>query len=90
MQLVARATLDAVSELLVDPVLLHLNEVRVETIGGQAAVMTAVDLVEGRISETLFGACSTRHNRQQAVVHSVLDALNRRLSLYSLKTPAES
>jgi hypothetical protein len=90
MQLVARATLDAVSELLVDPVLLHLNEVRVENLGGQTAVITAVDLVEGRISETLFGACSTRHNRQQAVVHSVLDALNRRLSLHSLKTAAES
>ena len=89
-QLVARATLDAVSELLVDPVLLHLNEIRVESLGGQTAVMTAVDLVEGRISETLFGACSTRHNRQQAVVHSVLDALNRRLSLYSLKTASES
>ena len=90
LQLVARATLDAVSELLVDPVLLHLNEVRVENLGGQTAVITAVDLVEGRISETLFGACSTRHNRQQAVVHSVLDAMNRRLSLYSLKSAPQS
>ena len=85
-QLVARATLEAVTELLTETVLLHLNEVRIAQLGGETVVMTAVDLVEGRISETLFGTCSTRHNRQQAVVHSVLDALNRRLSLYSLKS----
>ncbi len=84
--LVARATLDAITELLSEPVLLHLNEVRISHLGGQTVVMTAVDVVEGRISDTLFGTCSTRHNRQQAVVHSVLDALNRRLSLYSLKS----
>ena len=85
-QLVARATLDAVAELLVEPVLLHLNEIRITDLGGQSVISTAVDLVEGRLSDTLFGTCSTRHNRQQAVVHSVLDALNRRLSMYSLKT----
>ena len=85
-QLIARATLDAVTELLVEPVLLHLNEIRTTELGGQSVVTTAVDLVEGRLSETLFGTCSTRHNRQQAVVHSVLDSLNRRLSMYSLKT----
>ncbi|MEN8008698.1 MAG: hypothetical protein ABFS42_16940, partial [Candidatus Krumholzibacteriota bacterium] len=85
-QLVARATLDAVTELLVEPVLLHLNEIRITDLGGQSVVTTAVDLVEGRHSETLFGTCSTRHNHQQAVVHAVLDSLNRRLSMYSLKT----
>ena len=85
-QLIARATLDAVSEMLVEPVLLHLNEIRTTDLGGKRVVSTAVDLVEGRLSETLFGTCDTRHNRQQAVVHSILDALNRRLSMYSLKS----
>lgn len=85
LQLVGRAALAALAEMLVDPVLLHLNEIRIADLGGQSIVMTAVDLVEGRISDTLFGTCSTRHNLQQAVVHAVLDALNRRLSLYSLK-----
>ena len=84
--LVARATVEAVSRLLAEPVLLHLKEVRLENLGGQLVVLTAVDLVEGRRSETLFGTCSTRHNRQQAVVYSVLDALNRRLSLFALKS----
>lgn len=86
LQLVAEATVAAVSELLADPVLLHLKEVRVEHVGGQAVVLTAVDLVEGRHSTTLFGTCSTSHNRLQAVVYSVLDALNRRLALHGLKT----
>lgn len=84
--LVARATVEAIAQLLVDPVLLHLKEVRLENLGGQFVVLTAIDLVEGRQSDTLFGTCSTRHNRQQAVVYSVLNALNRRLSLFALKT----
>lgn len=87
-QLVARATLEAVGQLVVEPVLLHLNEIRIRPLGGQTVVMAAVDLVEGRASDTLYGTCSTRHNRQQAVVHAVLDALNRRLAMYSLKASA--
>ncbi len=87
-QLVARATLEAVGQLVVEPVLLHLNEIRIRPLGGQTVVMVAVDLVEGRASDTLYGTCSTRHNRQQAVVHAVLDALNRRLAMYSLKASA--
>lgn len=82
---VAEATLDAVGELLADPLLLHLNEIRTESVGGTAVVLVAVDLVEGRRSETLFGTCRADHNRQQAIVFAVLDALNRRLALQALK-----
>jgi hypothetical protein len=85
-QLVARATVLALTELLAEPLLLHVQEVRVEKLGDQPVVLTAIDLVEGRRSETLFGTCSSRHNRQQAVVYAVLDALNRRLSLFGLKS----
>ena len=88
MELIARATLAALSSLLIDPVLLHIREVRLERVGRQEIILSAVDLVEGRNSDTLFGSCSTRHNRQQAVVFSVLDALNRRLNLYALKSSA--
>ncbi len=84
--LVAEATVAAVTELIADPVLLHLREVSLHEVGGQNIVVTAVDLVEGRQSTTLFGTCGTSHNRQQAVVFAVLDALNRRLSLHGLKT----
>jgi len=82
---VAEAALAAVGELLADPLLLHLNEIRTESMGGTAVVLVAVDLVEGRRSETLFGTCGANHNRQQAIVFAVLDALNRRLALHALK-----
>jgi len=83
--LVARAAIEAIGMLLAEPLILGLNEIRVRNLGGQSVVMTAVDLVEGRRSETLFGTCAAGHNLSLAVVHSVLDALNRRLTLYALK-----
>ncbi len=85
-QLVAQATLDALALLIIEPVVLHLNEIRIDRLGDHPVVLCAVELVEGRKSESLFGSCSNLHNEQQAVVFSVLDALNRRLSMYSLKT----
>lgn len=87
-ELVAKAALDALMELMEDKVLLHLHELRFESLGGKPVVLCAVDLVEGRRSETLFGACSSEHNRQQAVVYAILDALNRRLSILALKAAA--
>jgi len=85
LDLVARAVLDALGQMLEDPVLLHLKEIRLEELGGQMVVLVAVDLVEGRRTETLFGACRSGHNRQQGVVYAVLDAVNRRLALLGLK-----
>jgi len=82
---IARATVEAVGLLLALPVVLHLREIRLDTVGGQATVLAAVDLVESRRTETLLGACALRHNRQQAVVHAVLAALNRRLGLFALR-----
>ena len=82
---VAEAALAAVSELLADPLLLHLHEIRTETIAGTIIVVVAVDVVEGRRSETLCGTCRADHNRQQAIVFAVLDALNRRLGVHGLK-----
>ncbi len=83
--LIARAALEAVGGLLAERLILGLNEVRLGTLGGQPVVMAAVDLVEGRRSETLVGTCAVGHNQAQAVVHAILDALNRRLALYALK-----
>jgi hypothetical protein len=87
-RLVAEATLAALGDLVADPVLLHLREVRLDTVGDRGIVLTAVDLVEGRRTEVFFGSCAAGHNRQQAVVHAVLDALNRRLSLLAFREPA--
>lgn len=85
LDVVARATLETVSMMLNEPILLHLRDVRRDQLGGQDVVLCAVDMVEGRRAETLFGFCGLRFNEQQAVVFSVLDALNRRLSLFTLK-----
>ncbi len=82
---IAEATLDAVGQLLAADLLLHLHEITTTTLGGETIVLAAVNLVEGRRSEILFGTCSAAHNRQQAVVFAVLDALNRRLSQYPLQ-----
>ena len=65
--------------------MIELSEVRLAYVGGQEVVMTAVELIEGRRAEHLFGTCPTSHNRHQAVVYAVLDAVNRRLALMTLK-----
>jgi hypothetical protein len=83
--LVARATVAAIRALLDEPVVIELSEVRLAYVGGQEVVVTAVELIEGRRAERLFGTCPTSHNRHQAVVYAVLDAVNRRLALMSLK-----
>jgi hypothetical protein len=85
---IARATVDAVGRLLALPAVLHLREVRLDTVGGRNTVLVAVDLVESRRTETLLGACAASHNRQQSVVHAVLAALNRRLGLFALREGA--
>jgi hypothetical protein len=85
---VAEAALAAVAELLADPLLLHLHEIRTETVGDGTIILVAVDVVEGRRSETLYGTCRADHNRQQAIVFAVLDALNRRLGVHGLKPVA--
>ncbi len=83
--LVAEATLEAINRIVKEKVLLNLVEIRTTHVAGQPVFLTAVSLVEGRRSEILFGTCSLCHNRQQAVVFAVLDALNRRLAQYSLR-----
>ncbi|MFH1842776.1 MAG: hypothetical protein ABIF77_06175 [bacterium] len=84
--LIAKAAVTALGELLAEPVLLHLSEVRLEQAAGESIVLAAVELVEGRRSERLFGTCPAAHNRQQAVAYAILDALNRRLALMEFKT----
>jgi hypothetical protein len=86
--LLARATLGAIVQLIEDPVTLSLAEVRKLTLGNEDVIVAAVDLVEGRRSERYHGICSQKHNRQQAAVYAVLDALNRRLALMNLREGA--
>jgi hypothetical protein len=84
--LIAQATLAAVQSLLDEAVTLNLCEVRVDPLGGQKVVLVAVEIIEGRRAERLFGTCQPQQNLHQAVVFAVLDALNRRLALMAFKS----
>ena len=83
-QLLGRATVAALRDLIADPVTLNLTDVREIDLAGEPVVCVAVDLVEGRRRERLFGSCSRAGAAQMAPVLAVLDALNRRLGLFEL------
>jgi hypothetical protein len=89
LQLVAQATLAAVESLLEEPLGLELAELRRERLGGGDVVLVAIELVQGRRCETLYGACQPGPNTYQAVVFAVLDALNRRLEMMLFKGAEE-
>ena len=85
LQLLARATAGALTDLVDEPVSLSIADVREQDAAGESVVVVAVDLVEGRKSERYFGICRSHPNQQQAVVYAVLDAMNRRLDLMNFK-----
>lgn len=86
LHLVAAATLDAVENLVGEPLGLELAELRRERLGGGEVVLVAIEMVQGRRSEQLYGACQPGQNLHQAVVFAVLDALNRRLEMMLFKS----
>ncbi len=81
LQLVALATLNAIEELVNEPLGLELIDLRHERLGREDIVLVAVELVQGRRGEQLYGTCKPENNLYQAVVYAVLDALNRRLEM---------
>lgn len=83
--LVARAAVDAVRQLLVDPITLTLTDLQLTEVAGETVILAAVELTEGRRSERLYGTCSGLPSRPQGAVYAVLDALNRRVSLLSFR-----
>ncbi|MHB8078052.1 MAG: hypothetical protein ACYDIE_02190 [Candidatus Krumholzibacteriia bacterium] len=83
--LVARAAVDAVRQLIIDPVTLTLADLQLTEVAGETVILAAVELTEGRRSERLYGTCSGLPSRSQGAVYAVLDALNRRVSLLSFR-----
>lgn len=84
-RLLARATVSALQDLLDEPVTLSLADLQVSDVAGERLTVVAVDLVEGRRNERFYGCCSQRSNARESSVYAVLDALNRRLTLYNFK-----
>ena len=81
LHLVGLATLDAVEHLVNESLGLELVELRRERLGTGDILLAAVELVQGRRCEQLYGTCHPGPNMYQAVVYAVLDALNRRLEM---------
>ena len=86
----AAATLDAVESLVQESLGLELVELRRERLGAGEILLAAVELVQGRRCEQLYGTCQPSNNLYQAVVYAVLDALNRRLEMMLFKSADEA
>jgi hypothetical protein len=77
MELVAEATVKAVSELLDEKQKLCLVEVREIPVGDEDAIVVRVDLIRDREKKSLAGCSIISSDVNQTVVFATLDALNR-------------
>ncbi|MGI5878030.1 MAG: hypothetical protein ACOX7W_05420 [Christensenellales bacterium] len=81
-QAIAEATVDAIQKITGSRSLMTVAEVKETQIYKQRAIMVAVLFSYGSQSELLLGSALVRADENQAVVNAVLDALNRKLSVY--------
>ncbi|HKK69785.1 MAG TPA: hypothetical protein VKA86_01110 [Candidatus Krumholzibacteria bacterium] len=77
--LVARATLDAVRNLLQPGYEAQLRELRIVDMGGLPMVAVTVDFGEGRRLQKVAGACLQHGSLNDTAVYATLDAINRPL-----------
>lgn len=77
--LVARATLDAVRNLLQPGYEAQLRELRIVDMGGIPLVAVTVDFGEGRRLQKVAGACLQHGSLYDTAVYATLDAINRPL-----------
>lgn len=83
LMLVAEASVSALNKLLNGDTELILSGIREANVSDDKVLIVAIELVSGRNVEKLFGTCAIQRNLHQAVVYSVLDAVNRKLSVIS-------
>ncbi|MCP4144129.1 MAG: hypothetical protein GY752_02455 [bacterium] len=83
LMLVASASVSALNKLLDGDMELALSEIREANVSGDKVLLVAIELISGRKIEKLYGTCAIQRNLHQAVVYSVLDAVNRKLSVIS-------
>jgi hypothetical protein len=77
-RLVARATLDALAELLGTPA--EIEHAVVQPVGGRIVAVSIVHLTTRQGDLVLSGSAIVRNDDADAVARSVLDAVNRRIS----------
>jgi len=88
-EVIAEATLQAVSECLDESTKLCLRRVRRVTLDDAIAMVVLVDLLTGRDRKGLVGASVVSGNENQTVVFATLDAVNRVLGKLDLKSSVE-
>jgi hypothetical protein len=83
---IAGATLHAVSELLDENIRLCLSGVQEVTLGGRMALCAVVSALDGRSTASYVGCAMIGEERGESAVLAVLDALNRPLGTWKLRT----
>jgi hypothetical protein len=83
---IAGAALHAIAELLDENVRLSLAGVTQTSLDGRAALLALVDAVEDRSVTTFAGCAIVGRDPNEAAVLAVLDALNRPLGRWKLRT----
>ena len=76
-EVVATATIHALSELFEEPFNLCLTGLREVEVADREAVVAVVDIVEGRKSKSFIGCAFIGKDANEAAALAVLDALNR-------------
>ena len=88
-RIVAQATLDALAKLVNGDPGLSLGELEERDLGGRRVMLVCVNRTEGRTESHLTGCCEISYDPTQAVIHAVLDAVNRLIGTLRPREPVE-
>lgn len=80
-RVIARATVEAITQFLPEGSVLRLNDMGESVLDGRRVILAAVALETPEATDYLVGAAFGREDADVTVVHAVLDAINRRLRL---------
>jgi hypothetical protein len=83
---IAGATIHAISELLDENIHLCLSGVEEVSLGGRMALCAVVSALDGRSATSCAGCALIGEERNESAVLAVLDALNRPLGRWKLRT----
>lgn len=78
-RVIGRATVQAINQFLTDDTCVRLCESGETVLGGRRVILAAVALEGKTDAEHLVGAAFEKEDADTAVVHAVLDAINRRI-----------
>jgi hypothetical protein len=85
----AEASLRAVQQCVRTPVSLYLEDCSLVTIGSRRAVTVIIAEIGDDGPQSLMGCCLVRQDEAESAVRATLDALNRRLTVWSVAPGAQ-